>query len=320
MAYLNRVCDKVYVINLEKDKDRLSTFHGCMEKNNIKYERFNAVEGKKIQRSDKLSDYCNTFCTDGMKGCALSHRIIWENMIEKGYTNVMVFEDDAVVDDNFDRKFQDVWNHLPKDYDIVYFGCTFGCGDDAISNTVFKKLSGIETEEINEFVQTTQGSSGTHGYMISLDGAKKFVDKPISWHIDYQILTWIKTYNYTAYAVNNNMVETSQDNGSLSDSYPLLLNSLLKNIKLNNLKHPTTLDWSLGENHIKIGLFNINTLLIILMIIILLLPIKYYYIVGLWLFIELIASSDIKNTIRYIVLLGIPMGLKTYILKYVYRK
>jgi len=56
------------------------------------------------------------------------------------------------------------------------------------------------------------------------------------------------------------------------------------------------------------------------MAIVLILPIKYYYIVGLWLFIELIASLDITNTIRYIVLLGIPMGLKTYILKYVYRK
>jgi glycosyl transferase family 25 len=315
MAHLNRVCDKVYVINLEKDKERLKEFNKCMEKNSIKYERFNAVDGKKVQRSDKLSDYCNTFCPDGMKGCALSHVAIWESMIENDYKNVMVFEDDAIIEADFDRKFQDVWNHLPKDYDIVYFGCIFGCSDNSLANTVYKKVTGIETEEINDFIQTSQGSAGTHGYMISLEGAKKFVNKPINWHIDSQMLSWIKTYDYTAYSVNNNMVETSQDNGTLSDSYPILLNSLLRNFTVNNLKKPSTLDWSLSENHIKLGLLNINTLIIILMIVVLLIPTKYSWVVGAWLAVELLASGDIKNTVRYMVLLGVPIGLKYAYLK-----
>jgi len=150
--------------------------------------------------------------------------------------------------------------------------------------------------------------------MISLEGAKKFSNKPINFHIDTQILSWIKTYNYTAYAVNNNMVETSQNNSSLSDTYPVLLNSLLHNIKVNNLKQPTSLDWAIGEHFIRLGYFNINLLIVLLMIIVLLLPIKYYWIIGLWLATELMTSLDIKNTIRYIILLGIPMGLKTYIL------
>ena len=78
MAYINRVCDKVFVINLDKDTKRLKQFDSYMKPNNINYERFNAIDGKKVQRSDKLSEYCNTFCTDGMKGCALSHRSLWE--------------------------------------------------------------------------------------------------------------------------------------------------------------------------------------------------------------------------------------------------
>jgi len=316
MAFVNRVCDKVYVINLENEKERLTQFDSYMNKQGIKYERFNAINGNKVQRSDKLSDYCNTFCTDGMKGCALSHRAIWDTMIEKGYTNILIFEDDAVINENFDRELQDVWNHLPRDYDIVYFGCLLGCNDNSILNTTFKKISGIETEEINEFVHTSQGTTGLHAYMISLEGAKKFANKPINFHIDTQILSWIKTYNYTAYAVNNNMVETSQNNSNLSDKYPVLLNSLLHNIKINNLKQPTTLDWGLGENFIRLGYFNINFLIVLLMIMVSLLSVKYYWIIGVWLTTELLVSLDIKNTLRYTVLLGIPMGLKKYILKY----
>ena len=268
MSFINRICDKVFVINLDKDKYRLEEFDKNMKNNNIKYDRFNAIIGSQVeQREPRLTDYCNTFCPDGMKGCALSHRTIWENMVKNDWKNVMVFEDDALVDDKFDRRVQDVWNHLPKDYDIVYFGCLFGCNDDSIINKLFKKINGIETEKINEFIETSQGTAGIHGYIISLEGAKKFITNKINWHIDAEILSWIKTYNYTAYSVNNNMVETSQDNSSLSDKYPVVLNFLLKNIKVNNLKKPTTLDWSLSENLIKLGPFNINALILIIILI-----------------------------------------------------
>ena len=98
-------------------------------------------------------------------------------------------------------------------------------------------------------------------YMITLDCAKKFISKPINNHIDLDILTWIKTYNYKAYSTNTNLVETSTDGSSLSDKYPLLLNSVLKNFTFNNNKKALTLDYGLSENCIKIG-FNINFLLI----------------------------------------------------------
>jgi GR25 family glycosyltransferase involved in LPS biosynthesis len=313
MAFINRVCDKVFVINLEEQSERLAQFNSTMKVQDIKYERFNAIKGANILKDERLTDYCNTFCTDGMKGCALSHRSIWEYMIENDLQNVFIFEDDAIIDENFSRDFQHVWNHLPKDYDIVYFGCLFGCSDNSVTNSVFKKVSGIDAEEINEFVQSSNGSVGTHAYMISLEGAKKFINKPINFHIDTQILAWIKTYNYTAYAVNNNMVETSQNNSSLSDSYPVLLNSILKNFYLNNLKNPTTFDWVANENFLKLGPFNINLLIIILIILTFSIPTKYYIFILLWLLTEFFISLDLKNTFRFLVVLGIPMGIKILI-------
>ena len=157
---------------------------------------------------------------------------------------------------------------------------------------------------------TTKGSVGTHCYIISLEGAKKFTDKPINFHIDMQILNWIKTYNYKAYSTNLNMAETSQDNSSLSDTYPILINSLLKHFTLNNLKKPSTLDWAFNENFIKLGPFNINYLIIMLISIILFIPSKFYKYILLWFLLEYFVSFDFKNTLRYLILLSIPMFIK----------
>jgi GR25 family glycosyltransferase involved in LPS biosynthesis len=310
MAFINRVCDKVFVINLDKDKERLNAFDKCMELNSIKYERLPAVDGSKVKNDPRLTDFCNMFCTNGIKGCALSHRTIWEKMVENNYKNVLVFEDDAVVDKEFDKNLQHIWNHLPKDYDIIYFGCLFGCTDDSKMNESFKKIVSGPTEKINEFVHSTKGAAGTHCYMISLEGAKKFLDKKITYHIDFQIILWINEYKYNAYTSYINLVETSQDNSNLGDTYPLLLNSIVRKFTINNLKRPTTLDWWGGMPVIKVGNYTLSVLIVTLMVIVSFLPSKYYFIIFIWLLIELIVSKDLQNTFRYIGFLSIPMLIK----------
>jgi len=295
---------------MEKDTARLKAFDDHMK--GIKYDRFNAINGSKIIKDHRLTDYCSTFCTDGTKGCALSHHSIWDIMIKNNYKHVLIFEDDAIIDADFDRKFNDIWNHKPADYDIIYFGCIYGCSDNSIGNSIFKKLTGTESTPVNEFIHTTNGSAGTHGYLISLEGAKKFSNKPIAGHIDIQIMRWIREYNYNAYYTSINMVETSQDNGSLSDTYPLLLNSVLRKITINNLKKPSTLDWGASENWLKLGPLNINFLIVLLILFVSILPVKYYSFVGLWLLVEFALSGDFKNTLRYGILLGLPMILKSY--------
>lgn len=310
MSFINRICDKVYVINLEKEKERLTAFDTQMSKNRIKYERFNAVLGAKVLKDERLSDYCNTFCTDGMKGCALSHRSIWEEVVKKGYQNVLICEDDAMISDSFDRDFQNCYYHIPKDYDVLYLGCLFGCKDDSILNKLVTKVNGYEPQDVNEKVVEVKGTVGLHCYMVSLEGAKKLIANPITFHVDAQVMYWIKLYDYKSYAVNPILVDSSQDNSSMSDTYPKLLNSAFKNVEVNNLKRASTLDWVMNESFLKIGMFNINYLIIILMFLVFFIPKKFMFLIYVWLFIELLYSKDFKNTFRYFVLLSIPVGIK----------
>lgn len=315
MAFINRVCDKVYVINMEKDSTRLDKFDTYMKKNGIAYERYNAINGSKVLRDPRLSEYCNTFCTDGAKGCALSHRSIWDTMIAHGYKNVFIFEDDAHISDDFDIQFKHIWNNLPKEYDIIYYGCLFGCSDNSMVNNVYKKLSGYETEALNEDVDKIRGPVGTHAYMISLEGAKKLADKPITCAIDLQIGKWLREYNYNIYSTAVNLVDANGENSNLADNYPIVLNSLLNQIKLTNLEYPATAGWIGSENFMKLGIYNLNILITVLMALMLLIPVKYYYYVLVWLATELVVSRDLKNTSRYLFFLGIPMTVKWWLFK-----
>ena len=95
MSFLNTVVDRVYVINMDTHKDRLAKFDAQMRKYNIAYTRVPGIVGAEVTYDEGLSPFCNKFCTAGMKGCALSHRSIWEDMVKNRYDNVAIFEDDA---------------------------------------------------------------------------------------------------------------------------------------------------------------------------------------------------------------------------------
>ena len=73
--------DKVFVINLEKRKDRLDQFIEEYEKiinDNHKFERFNAIY---------MPDH-------GCLGCTLSHLEVIKQAKERGYKKIIIFEDD----------------------------------------------------------------------------------------------------------------------------------------------------------------------------------------------------------------------------------
>ena len=90
MSFTNKIVDKVYVINLEKDTERLETITTSLVSQNIEFQRFNAILGSTLKEDSRITKPCNIFCTDGMKGCALSHRTLWENIVENDYKYSMI--------------------------------------------------------------------------------------------------------------------------------------------------------------------------------------------------------------------------------------
>ena len=311
MSYLNGVVDRVYVINLDKDTERMKSIDRQFKAAGIQYTRISAIEGSKVKHTNKLTEYCLQYCTDGMKGCALSHRLIWDDMVSAGYSKVAVFEDDAIISETFQDELKVAWSQLPKDFDICYTGCSFQCGDSHPTPKIINALSGNTPERYDKNIMSVAGSFGTHGYIISKKCATLFQNLTINGHIDSEIGAWIKKFNLKAYSIDPLIVKTAVPEygtgTNLSESFPPMLNYLLFNIPISDTY---TLDWGLSENFMKLGPYNINALLIICTIITLLIPLQYAYILAIWLLVEFFASRDLKNTGKFAVFMGIAWAIK----------
>lgn len=302
MSFLNTAVDEVYVINMDKDKDRLARFDEQMRQHNISYTRVPGVVGVDLGYHDALSGFCNQFCTAGMKGCALSHRAIWEDMLKNRYENVAIFEDDVILDTDFNAKFRQGWEQLPTDYDIYYLGCEIQCDMKNLTSKVLNKIYQTEPELMDTNLMAVRGSMGTYGYIISGKCAKTILDAPINGHIDAELGKWISEFNLKAYSVSPVIVNTFETGDSnIAENFPRLFNTVIHPLHL----VPTRpLDWSLGENQFQIGYYSFNALLIILCALVCIIPYKYCFVILVWILIEGVYAADAKNTAKYIQVLG----------------
>jgi GR25 family glycosyltransferase involved in LPS biosynthesis len=310
MSYVNKVVDKVYVINLDRDTERLQKMTDQLNKLNIEFTRFPAVLGAQVKTSHHLTDFCLKYCTDGIKGCAMSHKTIWEDMLKNNYKHVLILEDDAVFADDFERQFRTGWDQVPKDFDMFYLGCNFNCDDSHTIPKVYNEVLGQVPKRMNSHILRVYGSIGFHGYIISNECAKKVKHLPIHNHIDAQMAYWINKHKMNAYSMKPLIINTP-DNGvvhsNLSESYPPLLNGALRKVPFSDT---VTLDWGASENFAKIGGHNVNVLIFIMVLLVLLTNPNYYFLFGIWLFVEYLYSKDAKNTAKFATFLGGTMVFK----------
>ena len=310
MSYVNKVVDKVYVINLDRDTERLQKTKQQLDKLNIEFTRFPAILGAQVKTSNHLTDFCLKYCTDGIKGCAMSHKTIWEDMLKNNYKHVLVLEDDVSFSDDFEHLFKTGWDQVPKDFDMFYLGCNFNCDDSHTIPKVYNEVLGQVPKRINSHILRVYGSIGFHGYIISNECAKKVKHLPIHNHIDAQMVEWINKHKMNAYSMKPLIINTP-DNGvvhsNLSESYPPLLNGALRKVPFSDT---VTLDWGASENFAKIGGHNINILIFIMVLLVLLTNPNYYFLFGIWLLVEYLYSKDAKNTAKFVTFLGGTMVFK----------
>ena len=121
---------KTYVINLPNRAERMNTFEllNAPYLKNIQYERFDAIDGKKITYdelkklgydtdSNWIDPILKTRLTSGEVGCFLSHYNLWKKCIELDVP-ICVLEDDGIISGNL---FDDM-DELLESYNFIYFG------------------------------------------------------------------------------------------------------------------------------------------------------------------------------------------------------
>ena len=181
-----------YVINLSRRRDRLVEFreHYSLD---IPYDIVNAVDGKQLDldvllqngvvgKSGLLSiqnvenggekTFHHELGNLGAVGCSLSHIQIWEDMVKQNIQYVIIFEDDAMVNNLSLAEIKKQLNVLPDDWHIFMIGNP---------HSIFEGIP------ITNELYRIQRFGGTHAYIINLEGAKWLLEKGKLFPINQQI-------------------------------------------------------------------------------------------------------------------------------------
>ncbi len=108
---------KTFLINMDRDKDRLSFVDGQLKKMNVAYERVRGVDAKLLSASERTKSFSafRWWCamgrpvSNGEIGCALSHYAIYRRMVEdESLAYCCILEDDIEFSPQFISTIRDV--------------------------------------------------------------------------------------------------------------------------------------------------------------------------------------------------------------------
>jgi GR25 family glycosyltransferase involved in LPS biosynthesis len=209
---------RVYVINLDRSRDRLSHFKQAIQFSDLPadFVRVSAVDAKRLDiskfisqeaRSEIIASEKNGYrkkhyeLTRGAVGCFLSHIKVWKLIADSDDHYGIVFEDDASLHPQTNKKLIKNMKHIPGDWDIILLG--YFC---------------IKCVNRGKFIQAKK-FHGLHGYMIKRSVAQFLLDRsdllPFRQQIDSYLSSLIdkdllKIYcTYDTLVTQNNMFATS---------------------------------------------------------------------------------------------------------------
>jgi GR25 family glycosyltransferase involved in LPS biosynthesis len=132
--------DDIWIINLDRDKERWDSVNAKTARLGGIVHRFPAMDGKTITEREGIHKmgvgyYLTTMqnkrdeiINKGVVGCWLSHKRLLQKLEQQDHQNDyghLILEDDVAIPDDF-LSGHDTWSHLakniPGDWDIVYLG------------------------------------------------------------------------------------------------------------------------------------------------------------------------------------------------------
>jgi glycosyltransferase involved in cell wall biosynthesis len=121
---INDFFDHVFVINMGKREDKMVEVDELLTRYNIDYERINGIDGEyPIVKKEFEYLVDSQIKTTGAYGCLLSHIKTLELARKRGYSNILIFEDDIIFHNNFNNLLSKLVV-IPSDWSIIYLGCS----------------------------------------------------------------------------------------------------------------------------------------------------------------------------------------------------
>ena len=276
---------QIFVINMDKDTDRLKKIKKSAAINNINFERISGVSinNEYIKKSPEITQNMKLFGTKGMIGCFLAHKKVWSKIVLDNIPYAVICEDDIIFSSNFNTEIQNIEKDITTlKFDMLIVSCLIG-GKPPDKYNMLEKIykTFFKTEKYKKidnkyFIPEFFG--GTQCYILTLQSAKKLLKylEKVSYHLDTVIsnsshIKKIALYN----AIITNNIEEGVSNNSTNT---FLLDNFIKKKTFCNIN----LSWLLNLPFIQIPIFTRNiciviTIRFIIKFIILLLLIIFLY-------------------------------------------
>lgn len=230
--------DAVYVINLERSRDRLATMTQELNRAELNFSRFNAIDGNvfknRYQKLPKQVNFVQKLGTEkttytykfdpqinpyglsiGELGNYFSHYEILKIVSAENHQASLILEDDARLTQDFKLRLTSLLAHAPKEWDIIYLNCfaelDIGCRPKKLPLTWDKRFS-----KLNRHC-----TAGNGAYLINAHGARKLLTDalPATNRTDERIghdFFSQKKMQFNAYCAHPELVRVGDD-GSIID-------------------------------------------------------------------------------------------------------
>jgi GR25 family glycosyltransferase involved in LPS biosynthesis len=246
---------KTYVLNLARRPDRLNRFKKMNRTELHNFHTFEAIDGLKLSachKIQKLFEHNDYNYRRGIVGCAISHLLMWIELIKsKKLQGMLIIEDDAELAPNFIHKLLNTI-YISPDADIIFLGHHPRTKDS--KNYDKNKIPTSELWSKDKSIKESMG--GTTAYYISKKGANnmvKYINKygfryGVDWEMffnDINKVYYCSPYIAFADCAQNNEVDTDIQN--VYDGISYTEDEWL----LNELKY-----WNLKTSNNEYGLVN----------------------------------------------------------------
>lgn len=182
----------VFIINLKKDTAKKQHMQKLCATFNLQAEFIEAVDGTLLSDKEIDAVYSKKHAieivgralTKGEIGCALSHKLIYQKIIDENIQTALILEDDV----DFDKGLLDCLNKIdafPKKWELLLLGhyCAHSREIATDFNIWYKKRL------LNHIIRRPcERGYGTHGYCLNNRGARKLakhtsiISLPIDWY------------------------------------------------------------------------------------------------------------------------------------------
>lgn len=187
---------KIFLVNLDRNPERLAFMDEQLQRLGIGYERISAVDGRKLSRREKRSqvNYLRSFFAvdrmllDGEIGCALSHLKIYRRMWDDDLECAVVLEDDVKLEDDFGEVLKEARQFVDINKPQVVLFSSFADGENS------RLRKGI--------VKSPKTFWCTDAYLITLPAAKIILrdNYPVSVYADAW-KRWERYYGMELYRI-----------------------------------------------------------------------------------------------------------------------